>query len=360
MDDWYKPYCDQIEILNQKSDIWFSYDPIDSYQALMNWIIGARGDGKTFGFKIKAIRHFMKTGRQSVYLRRTEGELREAMSKFLNDISDKFYPYKFRIQKKELQIIEYDEDAGECIGEWETILHFAYLANSVKYKSVSYDKVDLICYDEVIIKETKDIRYLDDEVDTFLHFYETVARLRDVTVYFLSNAITVHNPYFYFWDMKLPNTKSRIKRLRDDIVIQVAKDEEYKKVKKQTRFGQLIAGTEFEKTSIDNEFILDTVEQIKRKSKNAHYWKTLCIGKTFWGVYADTSLADIEFYISENVNYNSITVKIPDKGAIKKSNYRAGDIKFMNMIRKALDFDRLFFETDKCKNVVGLMLMRWH
>ena len=357
--NWYKPYCDTIEAIKQSDSYWFNYRYIDSYHSLFNIVIGARGDGKTYGFKIKAIKHFLKTGRQALYLRRTEGEYQDSKNKFLADIGDKFYPYKFRIIKDEMQSCEYDEDGEEYVGEWETVIHFAYLANSIKKKSVSYDKVDLMAFDEFIIKETAYTKYLPDEVETFLNFYETVARMRDVSCYFLANAVSVVNPYFFFFDITLPQTKNGIKKVRDDIVIQIAQDKDYKEAKKETRFGKLIGGTDYAKHAIDNEFVMDTNDLIAKKTRDCFYWLTLEVNSVPYAVYIAKDQTKV--FISEDINPNyTCILKISDKGKIKKNSLSHGEKMKLAFLYTAMNNDMLYFENLRARHEVGAMLIKWN
>ena len=63
-----------------------------------------------------------------------------------------------------------------------------------------------------------------------LDLIETVARLRDIQVIFLGNALSITNPYFAYWDLELPYN-SEFKTFKDGmIVVNYAKNEEYRKV----------------------------------------------------------------------------------------------------------------------------------
>ena len=70
-------------------------------------------------------------------------------------------------------------------------------------KSTSFNKVSTIIFDEFIIDKGC-YRYLANEVEQFLDMVETIARLRDVRVLFLGNAISVTNPYFTYFNLTLP------------------------------------------------------------------------------------------------------------------------------------------------------------
>ena len=70
-------------------------------------------------------------------------------------------------------------------------------------KSSSYEKVDTIIFDEFLIDKGS-YHYLQNEVTQLLDVIETVARLRDIRVIFLGNAISITNPYFTYFNLSLP------------------------------------------------------------------------------------------------------------------------------------------------------------
>lgn len=281
---------------------WYSLDNIRSYNALFNFIILLRGVGKTYAFKKFAIREAMEKGKLFMYLRRTEVELKDSMDTFLNDVGKEYPGYAFRIYRDKLQYnIEDEENEGTYLYPWTTIGYFAYLSNARRKKSVSYDNVEYICFDEFLIPPLdKYASYLPDEVMVFLDFYETVARMRDVQVFFLSNAMSTINPYFLHFGLLLPKTKTGIKRVKKDIVIEYHDNQEYREAKQKTRFGELVAGTRFEAYAISNEFISENNDFISQKTGRAYYQYTLDIEGELYGVYQDTQESMI--WISEDVN----------------------------------------------------------
>ena len=74
-------------------------------------------------------------------------------------------------------------------------------------KSASFPKVKTLIFDEFLI-DNGTYHYLRNEVIQFLDVIETIARLRDVRVILLGNAITISNPYFDFFKLSLPNASS--------------------------------------------------------------------------------------------------------------------------------------------------------
>ena len=124
---------------------------------------------------------------------------------------------------------------------------------------MSYPDVTMIIFDEFIIDKGT-YKYLSDEVTCFLEFYETVARIRDVQVFFLSNAITITNPYFLYWNLKMPYNSDIT--CKNDMLIQLVANPFFIDMKKNTRFGRLISGTVEECKAQGIETL--TPEQIER------------------------------------------------------------------------------------------------
>lgn len=291
--EWFEKYKDDI-VKNVSREtlpknFWWNPTRILSYNCLYNFIIGNRGGGKSFGAKEFCIRKAIESeGKiQFLYLRRTEVELKKAKSKFFEDIvsENKFPDYSFRVKGDEFQCCLLGDDGEPDPDEmWTTIGHSSYLSGAKTKKSVPYPYVKYMVFDEFIIPDAGIGSYLPDEVTCFLEFYETVARMRDVYVMFLSNALTMINPYFLYFSLRIPYNTD-ISRLKKDICIEIVDNPEYKKKKKATRFGQMIAGTEYEKYAIDNEFICDNDSDIAPLDGTFEYFCTLCWCGTYYGVH---------------------------------------------------------------------------
>lgn len=99
----------------------------------------------------------------------------------------------------------------------------------------------------------------------FYGLIETIARTRDVKIFMLANAVTTTNPYFLYFDLHLPYNNDIVTFKDGLILVQYMKNEEFRELKKKTKFGKLISGTSFEKYAIDNQFMLDNKNFIMKK-----------------------------------------------------------------------------------------------
>lgn len=258
-----------------------------SYGALFNFIITPRGQGKSFGFKKICLKDYLYKKEQFVLLRRTDIELKDAMDKFFNDMTGEFPGYGMRVWKDSLQIIELNPDTGEPYDDakWETAGYGMYLSNARRKKSISYDGVTKIIFDEFMLPANDTNKYLKDEVNVFLDAYETIARTRNVRVFFLANSMSRVNPYFLYWHLEIPKNNKGIRRFKEDIVVDYSSSREFESRKKITRFGKIVSGTDFEKYAILNEFVDDNEDGIEKKDKTYQYSFTIHFNERYYGVY---------------------------------------------------------------------------
>lgn len=272
---------------------YYSLHSITSRNAYFNFIVGARGDGKTFANKYRDINKFIKRGEQFIYLRRYETEIKDSKAHYFDDIASFFPDYEFNVNGNNALI----RKAGEK--EWKTSGYFIQLSNAMTKKSVSYAKVTTITFDEFIISRGY-IHYIPDEVRAFLDFYNTVDRWQDrVKVFFLANSVSVVNPYFIYFG--ITKQKTEFGRYKDGYVcVQFIQDEQFKNEVKQTKFGKLIENTQYSAYAIDNTFEDNTDTFIAKRPPNALFHYGIDYNGYRLGVWLD----------AENGNYY-INRKIP-------------------------------------------------
>ena len=317
--------------------MYYDYQKVLSYNALLSFIIGERGVGKTYGAKKFWIKKYIKKNDEFVYLRIYKTELKSSVPKFFDDLkaNNEFKDHKLTVKNNNFY----------CDGK---ICGYALpLSTANILKSTSYSKVKTIIFDEFIIDKGC-YHYLQNEVTQLLDIIETIGRLRDIRVIFLGNAISITNPYFTYFDLSLPY-KSDIKTFKDGlIVVNYIKNEEYRAVKKASRFGKLIEGTEYGKYAIDNEFLRDSKSFISKKPKTSKFYFILVInGKTYgiWNDYKDGMM-----YISEDYSddHNEQTLLI-----------RTRTSPFFKSIIEHYRLAKLCFENQKVKNNVMNILVKY-
>lgn len=264
------------------------YDPNKtlSKQRLFNFVIGARGIGKTYGAKKHVIRNYLRKGDQFVYLRRYDTEMPQAeMINFFDDVSVEFPEAEFKAYNGLFRI------NGQVAG-W-----YFPLSKATMLKSIPFPNVKLIIFDEFII-EVGIYRYLPNEVRTFLECYSTISRDRDVPALFLSNAITMTNPYFLYFNLSFePGQTTKLTKF---ISVELLQSKAYEDHIAKTKFGQLIADTEYGKYNMQNQFLLDNETFIQDMPPGTNYICTFVIGGREFGFLSDPN--SYSFFVTDRVD----------------------------------------------------------
>lgn len=346
-----------------KDKIYYDYQRVLSYNALMTYIIGERGVGKSYGAKEFVADRFINKGKQFVYLRRYKTELKEAMMKKGHPIFFEQIVYNEDGTKNKKYENHKLTNKNDTMYIDDKLCGFAMplsIANILK--SSTYNNVDTIIFDEFIIDKGC-YHYLQNEVEQLLDVIETVGRLRDIRIIFLGNAISITNPYFTYFNLSLPYNSDIVVSKKDNkgnplIIVNYIKNLKYREVKKQSRFGQLIDGTEYGKYAIDNEFLRDSKSFIHKKSKTSKFYFILVINGKHYGVWCDYK--DGLMFISNDYDPNCPVIFSinPDDHNENTLLIRCRTSPFFKSIIEHYRLARLCFENQQIKNNVMQYLVK--
>ena len=184
----------------------------------------------------------------------------------------------------------------------------------------------------------------------FLDVIETIARLRDVRVILLGNAITISNPYFDFFKLSLPYN-SEFKTFKNGtIVVNYIKNEAYRAKKKSTRFGQLIDGTEYGEYAIDNTFLRDNDSFLAKRDKDARVYSTIVLKGEKYGIWRNWKTGFV--YISTDFEPSNPCVFAFDINDHTENTIytKARNSTWFSPVINAYKMGCLFFESQKIKN----------
>lgn len=287
---------------------------------LFYFIVGNRGGGKTYGFKKWAIDDFIENGNQFGYIRRYRDDLKEPMVQYFKDIEEKYPEYEFRTDSKYFYIREKPANPKESWSEKDIAGYGFTLSTANNKKSISYPKINKLCFDEFLIDKGYQ-RYITNEVVALLNLYETIARPGTdhpkVLLFMLSNAITITNPYFLYFGLKISDKKDKNGKYiwrhpNKPILVEDVRNEKFIDVKRNTSFGKLVEGTTYSEYSIDNKFLLDNDTFVEPKSPKARFFFKMTYMEKTLGVWGD--MREGLFYVSEQIDPNyplhySITMK---------------------------------------------------
>lgn len=324
--------------MNEK--LYYNYDRIISYNALLNILIGERGVGKTYGASKLVTKEFIKKKRQFVYIRRYKTELSKSFRKF-------FAPL---IKNNEFKEHKLDYNGSTFLIDDEVAGYGMTLSTAQQLKSSNFPDVYYIIFDEFLI-ESGQGHYLKNEVNIFLGLIETIARSRDIKVFMLANAVSEINPYFLFFDLHLPYNND-IKLFKNGLILlQYMKNEAYREAKKQTKFGQLVEGTDYEDYAINNKFTDDNKNFIEKKSGNSKFsfaFKYKGITYGIWIDYNNGKMYVSKDYIKDCLIFATTT----DDHSPNTMLYSiAKKYNCWNTFIQAFKMGNVYFENVKIKNI---------
>lgn len=336
-----------------------------THNMLVNVIVGNRGGGKSYGAKKRAIDNFIKHGEQFGYIRRYKDDLKKPMEQFFKDIAWEYPEHEFKIESDKFMIRMRPENPKQKWTE-KDIAGFGFaLSTASNKKSIAYPDITMLIFDEFLIEKGNQ-RYLSGEPEKLLNLYETVARPgtghKRVVLFLLANAISITNPYFLYWNLKMPkkadkNGKYIWKHPSRPILVEDVRNQAFIDKKKNTEFGQLVEGTAYADYSIENKFLLDNDTFIERKGQKARYYFTFIYKEKQFGVWADFN--EGKMWVSEDIDPsyilvyaltlkdhkpNTMFLKTKGRSGHFKTfidNYKTGNVYFENMNIKNMCYEIL-------------------
>lgn len=327
-----------------------------SFRKIFLFSIGNRSQGKSFYWKQRCIKDFLKHGSQFIYVRRTKTDIDETMKYWFNDIAFKFPGVSY--EYKNGQIYLNGRHAGYAVP----------VSAFYKRKSIPYPKVELIFFDEFL---PDDNRYLGGQRDYYYEpkqcksFYQSVARgdgdvIRENCIFvFVANAISVVNPYFlYFGIDKKWNRNAKYIRGKQWI-LEISHNESVANAIRSSKFGELMAGTDYDKYSNDNKFMIDNTEFIEQHTigDDAMYLLTFIYSGKEYGVRLLQRKGI--YYVSEQVlkSYNVKFALTTDDHTINTvSILKNRSLPSIKALRQADTIGLVRFETQACKNMFQMMI----
>lgn len=288
--------------MSDNSMYWSGHDLL-THNAMFNFVIGGRGTGKTYDSLKTRIRHFIKTGKQFIYLRRYKTEFSDKQE-FFNAVKDEFPGWEFKVDGMRGYMRHAVED-DEKPEKWRLVVFFITLANALTKKGVPYPDVDYIVFDEFII-DKGNLHYLTNEVRQFQDFYNTVDRFQDrVKVLFLANAVSVVNPYFIAYRLKPRKGKRFLKAHDGYMMVERIDNKKFRQHVDNTRFGKMIKGTSYYDYAVGNEFHDDHDRFIAKKTPEAKFYYALKFDDRTVGIWVDYN--DGCYYVCTKYPENCLT-----------------------------------------------------
>lgn len=329
-----------------------------THNALINIIVGNRGGGKSYGAKERAAENFIKRKEQFGYIRRYKDDLKKPLEQFWKDIAQEFPDHECKVEGEKVYI-RLKADPKQKWTENDIAGYGFSLSTANNKKSMSFPDISMLIYDEFLLEEGNQ-RYLPNEVEKLLNLYETIARPgsghRRVSLWLLGNAISITNPYFLYWDLKMPknmdkNGKWIWKHPTRPILVEDVRNEGFIDAKRNTEFGRLVDGTNYADYSIENKFLLDDDTFIEKKSQWARHLFNFVYRSEKFGVWYDYT--EGKYWVSQSFDPSGITYSFtmkdhkPNTMLWKSKNKTVYLKQFLEAFKQGI----LYFESMNIKNM---------
>lgn len=277
------------------NSIYYSSNKLFSHQSPFNFVMGERGNGKSYNAKKRMIKNFINKGEQSIYIRRRKTDIDEVKEFFFDDIKEEFPDYEFSIKGS----------AGLINGE--VAIHFIALSTSLKKKSSPFPKVTLLVFDEYIEPSFKFPNYLKNDMFYLLELISTVVRKRDNwKLILIGNSISYVNPFFSYYNIEIMDNEKQFHRFMKDeetgnylITVELTETPEYQAEFSKTNLAKLTKGTVYGDYSMNGKAYEDKSDFIKPERRGMYiYIATILFNGQEFGVWQD---GFDEIYIDEKV-----------------------------------------------------------
>lgn len=237
----------------------------------LNFIVGSRGVGKTYGFKKFLINRFIKKKEEFIYLRQSKREI-DNTTDWFGSLPSKFDGHEFKQRGINLFI-----DKQKC-GELHALSEF------VQLKSNEYPNVRFIIFDEFLDDSNWPMRA--EKPYALASIIDTVFRNRSgCQVFCLANAESLMNEYFEFFGI-YPKSKTGL-TLSKDIALEVVDSKKFNVVEERANnwLGRVTAGTEYAKMAQSNEFKDDNELHIHNLEAGAEFVTNVLYDRNLFSIY---------------------------------------------------------------------------
>lgn len=322
-----------------------------------NFITGARGTGKTYG----TLKYVIENNIPFVYMRRTSAEMEvlwgdEKQNPFNKLNSDMGWNLGvFQTSKYTGGVFERQIDKnGNYVKKGRSLGIVLALSTVANIRGFDGSEFKFLFYDEFIPEAH--VRKIKRECDAFLNCYETINRNRElgknpeppVKVICASNSNRLDNEIYMGLgfitkvdEMKQKRQMTSIMPKRKTMLVNM-EDSPISEQKRHTALYQLVAGSEFERMALDNEYIGEDARAPIGSKNLKEYKPVVRISNSNNDITVYVHKSKTEFYVSSHSSGNPPLIKVSKKGTQQLHN-NFGYL-YYNYLQ-----DNIVFETRLCE-----------
>lgn len=306
----------------------------------LNFIVGSRGIGKTYGFKKFLINRFIKQGDEFLYLRQSQKEI-DNTTDFFGSLPEKFKEHQFKQRGKVLFI-----DKKRC-GEMHALSEF------VQLKSNEYPKVKYIIFDEFLDDSNWLMKV--EKPYALASIIDTVFRNRtNCQVFCLANAESLMNEYFEFFGVYPKNKKGTT--LTKDICIEVVDSTKYHVVEKRANnwLGRVTKGTDYAEMAQSNEFKDDNEKHIAKLPAGAELVSQVIYQRDKFDIFTKNEKV---FFVESKDNHVTDNVQVfTVKDSQPGMDFWKNSISLWRKVRSAAETGNMYFDNKRTREICYVFL----
>lgn len=197
-----------------------------SYNGIITTVLSNRNYGKTWTFKKRAVKRFLKHAKKTIWLRLFKKEVVEALSTFFTSKDLQNY-CGVSIYDKESNPQGNLKQCGNTFylrkrlkngkwTRWQWFLKVFALSNADAIRSADDVDVDTIVFDEFTKPAKKYRRYIGNIANDFIDILFSAKREHEVRCILIGNKESVNNPIFTYFHIKpMPSSWEGIKIYRN-------------------------------------------------------------------------------------------------------------------------------------------------
>lgn len=263
-----------------------------SYDAEVTMVVTARGRGKTYGIRLRAVKDALMHGTPFVEICRYQTELAGMMRGYFDRLQadGHFTDWTFRTQGGEAFATK---DAPETKHKkWIRVGYFVSLSSQQSLKKHTFSNVRRIIFDEVILDSNDKMhRYLPNEFNVFVNLVDTITRQRpgektQARVYLLGNSVDLVNPYFRRFGVTSAPKPGYTWYNHKHFLLHYEQDDAWGEARAEdTMVGHMLIGEEAQR-SLFNSFEIDE-QWIDNKTSDAVFTFGLRYAGESFGIWGD-------------------------------------------------------------------------
>lgn len=194
-------------IANMQTRLLDYFNTIDIIRrgAVFNFVNSNRNYGKTWGFKIRALKRALKNGKKTIWVRRFEKEVKKACSNFFpRDLLDMVSNASIWSKSNPKGNIKHNGRIWyvKYKGEWRWFLMIVKASDADAMRSADDIDVDTLIFDEYLCTPSAQHRYRGNVCSDIMDTFISLKRNHNVKCFFLGNKQKPINEFFGYLGIK--------------------------------------------------------------------------------------------------------------------------------------------------------------